>query len=66
MTKQHYKSMNTIWNSANMDEIESKIEKLPVDTIVKCSKTAHLSQPEDIKNGTLMLLAKYGIKYVIE
>ena len=66
MAKQHYKSINTILNSADMDEIESKIERLSIDTIVKGSRTAVKSKPEEVISGTLMLLEKYGIKYMLE
>lgn len=66
MKEQHYKSINTIWNNADMDEIESRIEKLPLDTIIKGSKTAAKSKPEEIINGTLILLEKYGIRCILK
>ena len=66
MTRQHYKSINTIWNNASPDAIEDRIEKIPTDTIIRCSKGALSSKDETTVKYTLMLLAKYGIKYIID
>jgi hypothetical protein len=62
----HYKSINTIFNNANLETIEKRIERIPTDTIIRCSKGALQSQDEKTVKCTLMLLNKYGIKYIFD
>lgn len=63
-----------LWDSnspavANLDKIESKIETLPPGTIVRLGGMTDCFQPmereKQITKGTLMLLNKYGIGYLI-
>lgn len=61
-----YKSINTIWNNANLETIENRIERIHTDTIIRCSKGALQSKDEKTVKCTLMLLNKYGIKYVFD
>ena len=51
----------TIWNGANLDDIEARIANLPANTVVRMSKRARRSQPAEVVKCTLMLLNKYGI-----
>ena len=53
--------ISTIWNK-KINKIEEEIEKLPVDTVVLISGNPQGENPTAVKQCTLMLLKKYGIK----
>lgn len=63
-----------LWNAktpavASLDRIEKKIERLPVGTVVRLGGMTDCFQPiekqERVTRGTIMLLNKYGIHYLI-
>lgn len=67
-------SFRGLWNAvtpsvANLEKIERRIEKLPPGTIVRLGGMTDCFQPlekqERVTKGTIMLLNKYGIEYLI-
>ena len=54
---------------ASLDRIERKIERLPIGTVVRLGGMTDCFQPiekqEQVTKGTIMLLNKYGIHYLI-
>ena len=63
-----------LWNAktpavASLDRIEKKIERLPIGTVVRLGGMTDCFQPiekqEQVTRGTIMLLNKYGIHYLI-
>ena len=57
----YFVKVGTIWNGANLDDIEARIANLSANTVVRISKRARKSQPAEVVKCTLMLLNKYGI-----
>ena len=57
----YFVKVGTIWNGANLDDIEERIANLSANTVVRISKRARKSQPAEVVKSTLMLLNKYGI-----